>query len=188
LKIDIRKLNSTIEGAKYLLGKEIVFENNGVLVGGIIVETEAYLQDDPACHAYRGVTQRTMPMFSEPGTIYVYLIYGMYLCLNIVTNRVGVGEAVLIRAIKPTINIEKMQENRKTKKITNIASGPGKLCIALGIGKEINNTPLFEKLSIKDVGNKYGNIVEATRIGIKEAADLNLRFYLEEEKKFVSSL
>ena len=179
MKID---LHDTKKAAKLLLGKEIEFNN----CKGIIVETEAYLYNDPSCHAYKGKTPRNAPMFEKAGTVYVYFTYGMYFCMNIVTNSEGVGEAVLIRGIKPTGGIEEMAERRKQTKITNLCSGPGKLCQAFGIDKNCNNTFLGEKIKINDIGYKVGKIVSCHRIGIHEEKPKNLRFYIEKEKNFVS--
>ena len=96
--------------ARDLLGKLLVVpDTHGKRVSGIIVETEAYLQDDPACHAFNRRTVRTEPMYAIAGTVYVYLIYGMYQCFNIVSNAEGIGEAVLIRALQPTAGIELME-------------------------------------------------------------------------------
>ena len=182
--IDLNCLKDTKGAAKYLLGKELSFGE----CKGIIVETEAYLQDDPSCHAYRGKTQRNAPMFDRPGTVYVYFIYGMYMCLNIVTNDVGVGEAVLIRAVKPTEGLETMCQRRKTNAERNLSSGPGKLCMAFGIDRDCNNTFLGEKIDINDIGYKPGRIISCPRIGIHEVRPKNLRFYIEKEKNHVSVL
>ena len=124
----------TIDLAKSLLGKYLVFGN----LKGIIVETEAYLgYNDPGCHASRGQTLRNAPMFGPAGNIYVYLIYGMYYCFNIVSGKIGEGEAVLIRALEPIEGIPLMQKRRKTTKLENLCSGPGKLTQAFGITKNI---------------------------------------------------
>ena len=167
-----------------LLGKELSFGH----CKGIIVETEAYLQNDPSCHAFRGKTKRNTPMFDRAGTVYVYFIYGMYMCLNIVTNDVGVGEAVLIRAVKPTFGLETMCQRRKTNMEINLCSGPGKLCMAFGIDRNCNNTFIGEKIEINDIGYKTGKIISCPRIGIHEDKPQNFRFYLEKEKNYVSIL
>jgi len=120
---------SAPEVAKNLLG--CVLRNGGT--AGIIVETEAYSQDDAASHSFRGLTKRNSPMFGAPGTIYVYFTYGMHNCFNIVTNEEGIGEAVLIRALEPIEGAEIMKKRRGTENIRELCSGPARLVQALGI-------------------------------------------------------
>lgn len=180
--IDIKNLSDTEAAAKYLLGKELCVGE----CKGIITETEAYLFNDPSCHAYRGKTDRNAPMFEKAGTVYVYFIYGMYMCVNIVTAREGVGEAVLIRSVKPTSGLDIMAERRKTDNIYNLCSGPGKLCMAFGIDRTMNNTYLGDFIQINDYGDKCGKIISCHRIGIKEENPKNLRFYIKKDIKFVS--
>lgn len=179
--IDLILLQDTKHAAKYLLGKELILND----YRGIIIETEAYLYNDPSCHAYRGITERNKPMFENCGTIYIYLIYGMYNCLNIVTNSKNIGEAVLIRSVYPTNNIDSMVINRKTNNIKNLCSGPGKLCKAFNINKSYNNSFLGEYISIEDTNFK-GKIISDYRIGIHEKKPKKLRFYLEKYKDYVS--
>ena len=172
----------TVDLAKALLGKTLVFGD----LQGIIVETEAYLyKDDPGCHASRGMTMRNAPMFGPAGRTYVYLIYGMYHCLNIVSGKKGEGEAVLIRALEPVQGIALMQRRRKTKKIENLCSGPGKLTQAFGITKKHNNLSLLDgKMSVYNSRTKP-EICTTTRIGLSEGKELELRFYIK-DNKFVS--
>lgn len=172
----------TVDLAKALLGKILVFGD----LRGIIVETEAYLyKDDPGCHASRGQTSRNAPMFGPAGHAYVYLIYGMYHCLNIVSGKKGEGEAVLIRAIEPVQGISLMQKRRKTKKIENLCNGPGKLTQAFGITRKHNNLSLFEgDLRIYNSRNKP-LICTSRRIGLSAGKELELRFYIE-GNRFVS--
>jgi DNA-3-methyladenine glycosylase len=181
----------TIELAKALLGKRLAF---GGLCGKI-VETEAYLyKNDPGCHAARGPTPRNAPMFGPAGRTYVYLIYGMYHCLNIVSGKEGEGEAVLIRALEPIEGIELMQKRRKTKKIENLCNGPGKLTQAFGITKKQNDMSLTDcadnSLQVLD-GEKIQEteIVTAARIGLAKGQgdDLMLRFYID-GNRFVSKI
>ena len=174
----------TVDLAKALLGKYLVFGE----LKGKIVETEAYLyKDDPGCHAYRGQTPRNAAMFGPAGRTYVYFIYGMYYCLNIVSGKTGEGEAVLIRAIEPIGGIELMQKRRKTKKIENLCNGPGKLTQAFGITRKHNNLSLLEgDLRIRNSRAKP-EIVCGKRIGLSAGKELELRFYIK-DNKFVSKI
>ena len=181
----------TIDLAKALLNKYLVCGD----LCGKIVETEAYLyRGDPGCHAARGLTPRNAPMFGPAGRTYVYLIYGMYHCLNVTSGQIGEGEAVLIRALEPVGGIDIMRERRKTAKIENLCSGPGKLTRAFGITKEHNDLSLFDAggiLQIHDSGRPPApiEIVTTTRIGLSEGQgqDLELRFYIK-GSRFVSKL
>ena len=172
----------TVELAKALLGKYLVFGN----LRGKIVETEAYLYpDDPGCHAAKGLTKRNAPMFGPAGRSYVYIIYGMYHCLNVVSGKKGEGEAVLIRALQPIEGIEVMKKRRKTDKTENLCSGPGKLTQAFGITKEHNNLDLLSaKLQIHNSREKP-EITSSTRIGLTEGKELELRFFIA-GNRFVS--
>jgi DNA-3-methyladenine glycosylase len=159
---------STVDLAKALLGKIFVYGN----LQGIIVETEAYLyRDDPGCHASRGITERNAPMFGPAGNTYVYLIYGMYHCLNIVSGKEGEGEAVLIRALEPVQGIPLMEKRRKTKKPENLCSGPGKLTQAFGITRKHNNLALLEPGSMQVHNSRTKpEICTSTRIGRSRTA------------------
>jgi len=172
----------TVDLAKALLGKYLILNN----LKGIITETEAYLyKDDPGCHASRGQTKRNAPMFAAAGRTYVYLIYGMYHCLNIVSGKEGEGEAVLIRALEPVEGIALMRKRRKTKNIENLCNGPGKLNQAFGITMKHNNLSVFDgPIQIHSSGIKP-EIAAATRIGLTSGKDLELRFYIK-GNKFVS--
>jgi DNA-3-methyladenine glycosylase len=174
--------------AQDLLGKLLVrmLPNNKRLVGKI-VETEAYLGiNDRACHTYNNKrTKRTEPMYCEGGQAYVYLIYGMYECFNVVSERKNVPEAVLIRALEPLEGIEQMQINRQSTKLHNLCSGPGKLCKAMLIDRSFNNhkldsPPLMILESVQSIDKKQ--IVRVPRVGVDYAgadAKLKLRFYLK---------
>src|SRR5687767_2045780 len=136
----------TITVAKQLLGKVLVHKSFGGVTAGKIVETEAYLeQDDPANHAARGQTVRNAAMFGPPGYSYIYLIYGMYSCFNVVTGAEGVGEAVLIRALEPLEGIDVMQQRRSIQDVHKLCNGPGKLVIAMGITKELYGHDLTQE-------------------------------------------
>lgn len=180
--------------AKKLLGKVLVHKIDNKIYSGKIVETEAYVgPHDLACHASKGKTNRTQVMYLEGGVWYVYMIYGMYFNLNIVTEAKEYPSAVLIRALEPLEEIEEMKINRKTDKILNLTSGHGKLARAFKIDKSLNYTSATESesvLFIEDRNFKVLNnqIVKAKRIGIDYAGiwkDKLLRFYIK-DNPFVS--
>ena len=183
---------NTILVAKNLLSKYLVLKNGKNIISGKIVETEAYRgENDLACHASKGRTKRTELLYQCPGTIYVYFIYGMYYCLNIVTEKKDFPSAVLIRAIEPKEGIELMIRKRKTKNIFNLTSGPGKLCQAFGIDKKFHGKNIFgDKIFIEDRGEKLSrkNIISAKRVGVDYAGvckDYRWRFYIK-NNKFIS--
>lgn len=161
-----------------MLGKTLVHGS----VSGRIVETEAYLGlDDPAAHAFRGPTPRTQVLFGPPGHAYVYLIYGMYECLNIVTEPDGIAGCVLIRALEPMTGIATMRRRRPgATRDQDLTNGPGKLTLAMGISRRHNRHDLTgEGLCIREVPNAPDfEIGVSPRIGIREAADLPLRFFI----------
>lgn len=137
------------EAAPALLGRYLVHETKQGTIIGRIVETEAYGgtyrgQPDDGSHAFRGLTKRTEPMFRAGGWSYVYLIYGMYCCMNIVTGLAGEGQAVLIRAVEPVAGIDTMLANRDAAKVSkNLTNGPGKLCRAMAIDLAQNKLDLY---------------------------------------------
>lgn len=192
----------TLTVAKELLGKVLVRKINGVILKGKIVETEAYIGAiDKASHAYGGKrTNRTETLYADPGTVYVYIIYGMYHCLNLISEEKDVAGGVLIRGIEPLEGIEEMSKLRYKKNYKelssyekkNFSNGPSKLCMALGIDKGENgiNTISSEEIYVEDDSliKKDFSIVEAKRIGIdyaEEARDFLWRFYIK-DNKFVS--
>ena len=177
----------TVTVAKSLLGCLLVHQEAGGTAMGWIVEVEAYLHDDPAAHSFRGETERNRVMFGPAGHAYVYRIYGLHTCVNVVTGPEGTGEAVLIRALEPAGGIELMRARRGTDDLLALASGPGKLTQALGITMGCNGAFLSEgTLQIwspdsfpgRRPEGVPGEIVQTTRVGITKAADLPLRFYL----------
>ena len=168
----------TVAVAKDLLGK--ILSANGV--SGRIVETEAYKRD-PASHAYTK-TERSRIMYETQGHVYVYLIYGMYHCLNFTTEENDAG-AVLIRAVEPLSGIEEMKRRRKTAKEVNLCSGPGKVCQAFAIGKQHHGIQLGKDIKVYDDLLVVPTIKTSPRMGISEAKELLWRFYLE-GNKFVS--
>lgn len=174
--------------AKELIGKVLVSKIGKKKLSGVIIETEAYVgPHDLACHASKSKTDRTKVMFEEGGCWYVYMIYGFYYCLNIVTETKEYPSAVLIRALEPIEGIEEMKKNRETENIANLTSGPGKLCQALKIDKKLNCTSavnLKSSLFIEDRGIKITphNIRKTKRIGVDYAGvwkDKKLRFYIK---------
>jgi DNA-3-methyladenine glycosylase len=156
---------------------------------GMIVETEAYIgEHDPACHAAAGRTRRTDPLYGRPGIAYVYFIYGMYWCVNAVTRAEGLPSAVLIRALEPRSGIELMRARRwPARSDRELTNGPGKLCIALGIGRAHNGASLQRGPLVIREGDRVADrdVVVASRIGIKKAADWPLRWYMK-NNEFVS--
>ncbi|HYG74591.1 MAG TPA: DNA-3-methyladenine glycosylase [Planctomycetota bacterium] len=177
----------TVTVAQALLGTVLVHDTAEGRAAGRIVETEAYLfENDPACHAHRGKTPRNAVMFGPPGHAYIYFIYGMYYCFNVVTAPEGVGEAVLIRALEPLDGIELMKRRRGTSELKNLCSGPGKLVLALGLRPDQNGASLLSgpltiwtPESFNAPRPKKSDIVSTPRIGINRGADLPLRFYLK---------
>lgn len=174
--------------AKRLLGATLIREINGQQMSGKIVEVEAYSQDDPASHTYRGKTMRNASMFGSAGHSYVYFTYGMHHCVNIVSDREGFGSGVLIRALEPLEGLELMAANRGKQtfsfteaQIKNLCSGPGKVCQALKIdraldGHDLTRPPLRLK---RDEALAADQIVQTTRIGISRAIDHPRRYYIK---------
>jgi DNA-3-methyladenine glycosylase len=151
------------------------------------VETEAYLADDPACHAFPGPTARNRVMFGAPGHGYVYLIYGYHFCVNAVCRPSGVGEAVLIRAIEPAFGETLLRKQRSVEDRRALTNGPAKLCEAMNIDRGLDGINLCDAHSALFIAQnptrqkllkERGPIVTTTRIGITRAASLPLRFYL----------
>ena len=179
----------TIEVAKRLLGCVLVSQIDGERLAGRIVETEAYHGDtDPACHCYHRRTARNEVMFHSAGTFYVYLIYGMHYCVNVVTEAVDTGAAVLIRALEPVDGIDTMFRRRKREEERELTNGPAKLCQALGIGASDSGAHLSasSRLWIEmRPPIKKELIVATTRIGISQAKDFSWRFYVA-NSRFVS--
>jgi DNA-3-methyladenine glycosylase len=183
----------TLEIAKDLLGKILVVPTEtGERVSGIIVETEAYLgAEDKAAHSYNNRrTKRTETMFSIGGTVYIFFIYGMYFQFNIVAGEIDTPQAILIRAVEPLENIEIMRDRRGKMADKNLTSGPGKLCIALGIDRRFNNADLTKNEIWLEEGEKFSteNIACGKRIGIdyaEEYAEKPWRFWVK-DNPFVS--
>lgn len=182
--------------AKELLGKVLVHHVNGEKITAKIVETEAYMGvDDKAAHSYGGRrTQRVEVMYGDPGFSYVFIIYGMHYCFNVVTKEKGNPQAVLIRALEPLDGLDIMALNRFSKsyndltnaQIKNLTNGPGKLCSAMLIDKSLNGENLCgNNLYIEDIDNENFSIVSTKRVGIdyaEEAKDYPWRFYIKDNK------
>lgn len=161
----------TLAVARELLGKYLVRKHPDGKTVGRIVETEAYVgPKDLACHASRGRTARTEIMFGPAGFTYVYFIYGVYYCLNIVTEEVDHASAVLIRALEPVEGIELMKKRRRIEELRNLASGPGKLCQAFAIDKSLNGADVCAGvLYVEDRGEPAPKILATPRIGVDYA-------------------
>lgn len=182
-------LRNGLEVARDLLGKIIVREEDGERFYFKIVETEAYLgPEDKAAHTYGGKpTPRTRPIFEEGGITYIYLIYGMYYCLNIVAHEANIPHCVLIRAVEPlndeAIAYSKLSRNIKSKKTQDLTNGPGKLCKALKIDKTFNELDITKQGALYIVGGDTPReIVTDKRINIdyaKEYKEKEWRFYIQ---------
>ena len=155
---------------------------------GVIVETEAYHDSEPACHAYVGLTPRTRTLFGPPGRAYVYRSYGIHALLNAVAEPEGTGAAVLIRALEPIAGVEAMKRRRRLGRVEDLCSGPGKLTQALGVGLELNGSDLasgalrFHSAAAATTAP----VVRARRVGITKATELEWRFCAA-GSRFVSS-
>jgi DNA-3-methyladenine glycosylase len=171
---------SSLEVARDLLGRVLVRTlPDGTRLAGRIVEAEAYRQDDPASHSFRGRTPRTDVMFGPPGHLYVYFTYGMHFCMNAVTGPDGEGSAALLRALEPLEGLDEMARRRGTQNPRLLCAGPGRLCQALGIGREHNGTDLVSgdimhiergtPLPDEDVG-------AGPRVGVNVAVEQPWRF------------
>jgi len=174
-------LQPTLKVAKNLLGKIVVRKIGKNILAGKIVETEAYIgENDPACHAFGGMTPRNKIMYLQGGHAYVYFTYGMHYCFNVVTEREGFPSAVLIRAVEPIEGIELMKKLRQTKDIYNLTNGPAKFCQAFKIDKSLNGTSLLgdEIFIIESNDNLNLKIGRSSRIGIKSGLDKKWRFFI----------
>lgn len=170
----------TISLARFLLGKVVVHALPTGALGGRIVETEAYVQEDPACHAYRGQTARNRSLFLERGHAYVYLCYGTSYLLNVSSERAGVGAGVLLRALEPLFGIEHMQLGRTHVRPTDLMRGPGRLTAALRVDRRYDGRNLFtdDELWIGSDGTRRGPIGSSVRIGISRAMEVPWRFFI----------
>src|SRR5262249_25561278 len=148
-------------------------------VGGIIVELEAYDQEDPASHGFRGRTARNAAMFGPAGYAYVYRSYGIHWCLNLVCAEPARADAVLIRALEPTQGVDTMRARRRVSALRSLCSGPGKLCEALAVTREHDGRPLDEPPFDLIARAEAPRITTGPRIGITRAAELTWRYGIE---------
>ena len=166
--------------ARELIGKKLVTNLRGEVTSGIIVETEAYMGElDAAAHSYRGKTERTKIFYGAGGFVYVYMIYGMHICTNVVANIENVPEAVLIRALEPVDGIELMKLRRGNKNLRELCSGPGKLSKALGVTKDFYGADLCGEEIFIETTNLNLQVATTKRINVDyagEAADYLWRF------------
>jgi len=177
--------------ARDLLGRIIETGTGATRCRARIVETEAYLgEHDLACHAAVGRTARTEVLYGRPGLAYVYLIYGMYWCANAVTRREGLPSAVLIRAAEPVEGVDLMWKRRRAaRRLVDLTSGPGRLCQALGITGPEHHGKSWNQPGLRILEGRpaaRGSIVVTPRIGISEAADWPMRFFVR-DNPFVSA-
>ncbi len=181
--------------APELLGHYLLRRIDGKWCGGVIAETEAYIKNDPACHAYIGGkvlhTPRVKVLWGRPGHAYVYVIYGMYHCFNVACCPEGMAEAVLVRAVIPTHGLEMMEQNRVVSQPRQLTNGPGKLCQAMSMDRELDGADLCdlnsEVIITKNPEREsmvagLGSIAIGPRIGLKVAADWPLRFGLKDSE------
>ncbi|MBA3656343.1 MAG: DNA-3-methyladenine glycosylase [Gemmatimonadaceae bacterium] len=175
--------------ARDLLGAVLQCRTDDGVASGIIVETEAYVgEHDEACHAFAGLTRRTALLYGRPGLSYVYFIYGMYWCFNAVTREEGLPSAVLIRAVEPFEGIPLIRRRRPAvKREADLTNGPGKLCLALGIGREMNGISLQRGALVirRGVTVPDSEVQVTPRIGITKAVDWPLRWIVK-DSPFVS--
>jgi len=176
--------------ARELLGKYLVRRIGAQQLIAQIVETEAYSQNDPASHSFRGLTKRNEVMFSKGGHLYVYFTYGMHFCANVVTGREGKGEAVLLRAVEPIKGIDVMSRNRKRRGLKtkrakefgrNLTNGPAKICEALKIGRKENGVDLLgDEIYLLDAPRiRPSATATSTRIGIRVGETIMWRFFIK---------
>jgi DNA-3-methyladenine glycosylase len=165
-----------------LLGRLLVRRSEGELLVARIVEVEAYQQDDPASHSFRGPTARNEVMFGPAGFLYVYFTYGMHFCMNVVTGRPGDGSAVLLRAAEPLAGLDAMARRRGTEMPRLLCSGPARLTQAFGVDRSANGADLVdgEDLWI-EAGRRTpsGDVRTGPRVGIRHAADVPWRFWVD---------
>ena len=177
----------TVALARFLIGRTLVRELPKTGIIGRIVETEAYLPNDAACHAFKGLTQRNRALFLEHGHAYVYFIYGNHFMLNVSGDKEGVGAGVLLRALEPLDGVELMKKRRGKVRPQDLARGPGRLAAALRVNRQLDGLDLCAAgpLWLGEAVRPVGRIGRSVRIGITRDAHRPLRFY-ERGNPFVS--
>lgn len=192
-ELQIRRLQrdelpvQTVKLARFLIGKTLVHDLPRGRLAGRIVETEAYVTGDAASHTFRGLTARNRPLFLERGHAYVYFCYGNHFMLNVSGQREGIGEGVLLRAIEPIEGIARMERNRGTARLLDLARGPGRLAEAFEVDRQLDGVDLVGggELWLGSQVRAPGRIGVSVRIGISKEAERMLRFY-ERGSEFVS--
>ncbi len=171
-----------LEVAPDLLGRTLVRRlPDGALLSARIVETEAYRQDDPASHSFRGRTARTAVMFGPPGFLYVYFTYGMHFCMNVVTGEDGEGSAVLLRAAEPVSGLREMAERRRTASPRMLCSGPARLCQAMAVDRAQDGADLVrgDQVWIEEGRSvPRSRVGRAGRVGIRVGVERPWRFFI----------
>jgi DNA-3-methyladenine glycosylase len=177
----------TLEVAKALLGKLLVCRSESGAAGGWVVEVEAYVgEEDPACHAAAGRTERNGVMYGPPGHAYIYFTYGMHFCFNVVTAGVGRPEAVLIRSLEPAFGLDVMRARRGAASDRDLARGPARLCRALGLDRAQNGQSLRSRRLFLSRGRRGPRILGVSaRVGIRRGLEHPWRFF-DAESPFVS--
>lgn len=178
--------HSPLRASRALLGTLLTTKIGNKTTSGYIVEVEAYDgRNDAAAHSFRGPTPRSQIMFGPAGYCYVYFIYGMHFCVNVVTGATGHGSAVLIRALEPFEGVDVMKSRRKCDSLEQLTNGPSKLCQALAIDKKMLGQNFFDSkfISLSPGRNFSPKKIEAsTRIGITKAVDLKWRFFIKDNR------
>ncbi len=173
---------SALEVARDLIGCTFLFRG----CGGRIVETEAYRQDDPCCHGYRGKTDRNAVLFGPPGHLYVYFTYGMHFCANVASEEEGAAAGVLLRALEPRAGVDEMVARRGVLEPRLLASGPARLAQALGIGRAQNGLPVWEPpLAILPRAAAEPRVAATARIGVRGGDQKPWRF-VDADSRFLS--
>lgn len=175
-KLEDVLVKGAVSAAREFIGWRLYVVEEGAKIGGTIIETEAYTQEDAASHSYRGRTPRTEIMFGPAGYVYVYFSYGMHWCMNIVTGHKGHGEAVLIRAIVPEEGLEIMRKRRNNRSDTELTNGPAKICQALNVAGTDSGARLGDSRFLLLPPRQQYTVGETERIGISKDTHRLWRF------------